>query len=51
MVQNTEHDELLILCYLLLEKEVKVFPRHIDLNALAANETDEAIKFLENIVQ
>jgi hypothetical protein len=34
----------------LLEKEVKVFPRHIDLNALAANETDEAIKFLENIV-
>jgi hypothetical protein len=34
----------------LLEEEVKVIPRHIDLNALAANETDEAIKFLENNV-
>ena len=32
----------------LLEKEIKVNPQHIDLNALAANETQEAIKFLEN---
>lgn len=32
----------------LLEKEIKVNPHHIDLNALAANETQEAIKFLEN---
>lgn len=32
----------------LLEEELKVFPRHIDLIALAANETEEAMKFLKN---
>ncbi len=32
----------------LLEEEIKLFPDHIDLIALAANETDEAMKFLEN---
>jgi hypothetical protein len=34
----------------LLEEEIKVFPPHIDLIALAANETDEAIKFLEKYI-
>ena len=32
----------------LLEKEIKVFPPHININALAANETQEAIDFLKN---
>ena len=32
----------------LLEKEIKVFPPHINMNALAANETQEAINFLKN---
>ena len=32
----------------LLEEEIKVNPDHIDLIALASNETNEAMKFLEN---
>jgi hypothetical protein len=32
----------------ILEEEIKVIPYHIDLIALASNETEEAMKFLEN---
>ena len=32
----------------LLEKELKIFPQHIDMNALAGNKTTEVIKFLND---
>jgi hypothetical protein len=32
----------------LLEKELKIFPENIDMNALAGNKTTEVIKFLKN---